>query len=201
MAPRSSSQSYTEPGSGIANLFARVARRESVAERTEGSFVPMENPVRWGPPFTAGIRIPTVRKPAARPHAITACTRVVRFADLRDILVVMSSSVSLDGLRFIMVSSTASQVDADGPTTFDYHQRGRLLWGEYTGDTVVEGRFVGELAGDEVRISFAHELACDGSIVRGDAVSRAEATNDGRVRLIEDFVLGGVDHVSVCVQV
>ncbi|MGN8026403.1 hypothetical protein [Microbacterium sp. 22242] len=113
----------------------------------------------------------------------------------------MPSSLSLDGMRFAMVSSTASEVDPDAPTTFAYHQEGRLIWGEYTGDTVTEGRFVGEVADAEVRVSFAHALASDGSVVRGDAVSRAERAEDGRIRLVEDFAVDGVDHVSVCVQV
>lgn len=114
---------------------------------------------------------------------------------------VMSPTLSLDGLRFAMVSSTASRVDPDAPTTFDYHQDGRLVWGEYTGDTVTEGRFVGELDDDQVRISFAHALVRDGSVVRGDAVSRAVQTDDGRIRLVEDFVIDGADHVSICEQV
>lgn len=117
------------------------------------------------------------------------------------ILVVMPSTLFLDGMRFAMVSSTASDVDSDAPTTFDYHQDGRLIWGEYTGDTVTEGRFVGEIAGAEVRVSFAHALVSDGSVVRGDAVSRAEQEDDGRLRLIEDFAVDGIDHVSVCLQV
>jgi hypothetical protein len=113
----------------------------------------------------------------------------------------MPSSLSLDGLRFAMVSSTASAVDPDAPTTFDYHQDGRLIWGEYFGDTVTEGRFVGEVSDAEVRVSFAHALASDGSVVRGDAISRAEHAADGRIRLVEDFEVDGVDHVSVCLQV
>ncbi|MBS1672562.1 MAG: hypothetical protein JSS74_01170 [Actinobacteria bacterium] len=100
-----------------------------------------------------------------------------------------------------MVSSTASEVDPIAPTTFDYHQDGRLVWGEYTGDTVTEGRFVGEVFDAEVRISFAHALVEDGAIVRGDATSRAERADDGRIRLVEDFAVDGVDHVSVCLQV
>ncbi|MFE6996412.1 hypothetical protein ACFVAE_10675 [Microbacterium sp. NPDC057659] len=113
----------------------------------------------------------------------------------------MPADLSLDGLRFAMVSSTASAVDPHHPTTFEYHQDGRLVWGEYLGDTVTEGRFVGEVAGPEVRISFAHALVSDGSVVRGEAVSRAESDDDGRIRLIEDFLVGDEPHVSVCVQV
>ncbi|WP_228495863.1 hypothetical protein [Microbacterium sp. VKM Ac-2870] len=112
----------------------------------------------------------------------------------------MRSFPSLDDLRFAMVSSTASTVDADAPTVFQYHQEGSLVWGEYTGDTVSEGRFVGEMIDDQVRVAFAHALAVDGTVVRGEAVSRAEIDDAGRVRLVEDFAVDGVDHVSVCVQ-
>lgn len=100
-----------------------------------------------------------------------------------------------------MLSSTASVVDESAPTVFHYHQSGRLVWGEYTGDTVTEGRFVGEVVEGEVRISFAHALADDGSVVRGDAVSRVEHAEDGRMLLVEDFVVDGVAHVSVTAQV
>ena len=143
--------------------------------------------------------IPGVRRVLAAADAGRA--GIAPMASPGSILVVMPSTLSLDGMRFAMVSSTASEVDPDAPTTFDYHQDGRLIWGEYTGDTVTEGRFVGEVAGAEVRVSFAHALVADGTVVRGDAVSRAEQAEDGRLRLVEDFAVDGVDHVSVCLQV
>lgn len=64
----------------------------------------------------------------------------------------MPSPINLDGQRFAMVSSTASIVDPQSPTTFTYHQDGLLVWGEYTGDTVTEGRFVGSVDGDVVGV-------------------------------------------------
>lgn len=112
----------------------------------------------------------------------------------------MLSTIDLDGLRFAMVSSTASVVDPQSPTTFTYHQDGLLVWGEYTGDTVTEGRFVGSLDGDVVGIDFAHALVADGRVVRGSADSRIERTEDGRMRLVESFAVQGVDHESICIQ-
>ncbi|WP_209305635.1 hypothetical protein [Microbacterium sp. dk485] len=111
-----------------------------------------------------------------------------------------TSVIDLDGLRFAMVSSTASIVDPHAPTTFTYHQEGQLVWGEYTGDTVTEGRFVGSVEGDLVSISFAHALASDGTVVRGSADSRIEHADDGRMRLVESFAVGGVEHESICIQ-
>lgn len=110
------------------------------------------------------------------------------------------SSLSLDGLVFDMASSTASVVDPTSPTRFVYHQQGELVWGSYTGDTVTEGRFVGQLAGTELAISFAHELVADRSVVRGEATSRVEE-RDGTIALIEEFTKDGAAHESVCLPV
>lgn len=110
------------------------------------------------------------------------------------------SPLSLDGLTFDMLSSTASAVDPDSPTRFVYHQHGELVWGSYTGDTVTQGRFVGRLSEATLAISFAHELVADHSVVRGDATSRVEE-REGRIALIEDFAIDGTPHESVCLQV
>jgi hypothetical protein len=107
----------------------------------------------------------------------------------------------LDGLSFRMVSSTASTVNAASPTHFDYHQAGALVWGEYEGDTVSAGRFVGRVTGHRVEVSFAHAVVDGGSVVTGSAVSVIEARDDGLLYLIEDFEKDGRMHRSVCVQV
>ncbi|MDQ1530867.1 MAG: hypothetical protein QOE37_972 [Microbacteriaceae bacterium] len=108
---------------------------------------------------------------------------------------------SLDGRTFLMASSTASRVDPDAPTRFRYHEAAGVLWGEYTGDTVAEGRFVGVRTGDSIRVSFVHSLAEGGAPVIGAAVSRIERTADGLLRLVEDFEVAGEPQVSVCVEV
>lgn len=107
----------------------------------------------------------------------------------------------LDGLEFRMVSSTASRVDSASPTVFRYRQSGRLLWGEYDGDTVATGRFVGSVAGARLTVSFAHAPADGGSVVTGAAVSVVERRGDGLLYLVEDFEKDGSAHRSVCVQV
>ncbi|UFU07703.1 hypothetical protein [Ruania halotolerans] len=110
------------------------------------------------------------------------------------------TAFDLDGLRFRMLSSTASRVDPDSPTEFTYHQHGSLVWGEYIGDTVTEGRFVGALRAQDLDISFAHALRTDGSVVHGRATSLVERRRDGLLYLVESFDVDGVAHESVCVQ-
>jgi hypothetical protein len=106
---------------------------------------------------------------------------------------------SLDGLTFVMRSSTASVVNSARPTTFLYRQHNTMVWGEYTGDTVSIGRFVGRRDGDSIAVRFVHANAITGEITCGDATSRIESGAAG-LSLVEDFVKDGVAHTSVCVQ-
>ncbi|MEV0594855.1 hypothetical protein [Nonomuraea cavernae] len=107
----------------------------------------------------------------------------------------------LNGRRFVMVSSTASAVDPERPTEFSYQEADGVVWGSYTGDTVIHGRFVGTRDGDVVSIAYAHALKAGGK-AGGQGTSRIETEADGRLRLVEEFRLKGDDtlHVSVCTE-
>ncbi|GII62715.1 hypothetical protein Skr01_28000 [Sphaerisporangium krabiense] len=108
----------------------------------------------------------------------------------------------LNGRRFIMVSSTASEVNAEAPTRFTYEEADGLIWGSYDGDTVIQGRFVGTRDDDRVELSYVHALKAGGR-AGGRSSSRIETLPDGRLRLVEEFVFDGDDtpQVSVCEEV
>lgn len=109
---------------------------------------------------------------------------------------------SLNGRRFRMVSSTTSVVDPDSPSTFRYFEREGVVWGEYEGDTVTFGRFVGTRTGDELYVWVVHQLKSDGSVVRtegGTRIERNEAT--GALRLVEDYEMFGEPQLSVCEEI
>jgi hypothetical protein len=108
---------------------------------------------------------------------------------------------SIDGRVFDLVSSTASEVDAAYPTQFTYRERDGAIWGEYAGDTVRHGHFVGERRGDVLLVHFVHALVAGGAPVSGAAESRIEQQGDGRLRLVEDFEADGAPQQSVCVEV
>ena len=107
---------------------------------------------------------------------------------------------SLDGRHFVMESSTNSAVDPESPSSFDYFERDGVIWGDYTGDTVTFGRFVGTRVGNDLSVSFVHVMIDGHTVVSGTGGSVVESTDDG-VRLVERFRIGDVDHVSVCVEV
>jgi hypothetical protein len=99
-----------------------------------------------------------------------------------------------------MEYSSASAVDPSAPSTFHYFERENVIWGNYDGDTVTFGRFVGTRVGDELSVSFAHVMAADGLVVTGSGGSVVEATGSG-IRLVENFRIDDIDHVSICVEV
>ncbi|WP_240423629.1 hypothetical protein [Microbacterium halotolerans] len=104
---------------------------------------------------------------------------------------------SLDGRVFRMVSSTTSRVDPVSPTVFRYSERDGAIWGEYEGDTVTFGRFVGVREPRAVRVSFVHVLREGGSVVAGEGNSDIEE-HDGLLRLVEHYEMHGAAQRSVC---
>jgi hypothetical protein len=111
------------------------------------------------------------------------------------------ASAILDGKFFDMVSSTSSDVADETPTRFLYRESSGVLWGEYDGDTVAVGRFVGRRENATLHISFVH-LGVDGSTAQGNATSVVSIDDDGRLLLTETYATpDGRQHVSVCREV
>lgn len=99
-----------------------------------------------------------------------------------------------------MESSTTSTVDPVSPTVFRYFERDGAIWGEYAGDTVTFGRFIGTREARAISVSFVHVLKSDGAVVTGRGDSEIE-DHDGRLRLIEHYEMHGSPQLSVCVEV
>lgn len=112
-----------------------------------------------------------------------------------------TTAPSLDGREFVMTSSTNSAVDPESPSRFHYSERDGVVWGDYVGDTVTFGRFVGTRTGDALQVSFVHQLIDGGTVVSGTGGSRVELDGEGLLRLVEEFEIDGDDHVSICVEV
>lgn len=111
------------------------------------------------------------------------------------------ASAPIDGKFFDMISSTASDVADGAPTRFLYREEAGVLWGEYVGDTVAVGRFVGRREDDVLHVSFVHH-GIDGSTTQGSATSTMSTDDDGRLLLTEEFATpDGAQHVSVCREV
>ncbi|WP_416443643.1 hypothetical protein AB3K78_12285 [Leucobacter sp. HNU] len=108
-------------------------------------------------------------------------------------------AVPLDGTVFEMLSSSTSAVAAE-PTRFSYFENDGVVWGDYAGDTVVEGRFAGVREGDTVRLSYNHRSA-SGALTHGNAVTVVSRTADGALRLTEFYASAAGPEASACVEV
>lgn len=99
-----------------------------------------------------------------------------------------------------MVSSTTSVVNHDAPSVFRYFEADGVIWGDYTGDTVTVGRFVGTRTGDTIWVSFVHVLGATGEVVTGDGESDIEIDEEGMLRLVEHYEMHGAPQLSVCAE-
>jgi len=99
-----------------------------------------------------------------------------------------------------MISSTTSVVDPDAPSTFHYFESDGVVWGDYLGDTVTFGRFIGTRTEDSISIRFIHVLAADGTVVTGAGDSDIEQGDRG-LRLVERYEMHGAPQLSVCEEV
>ncbi|EMQ96759.1 hypothetical protein [Paeniglutamicibacter gangotriensis] len=116
---------------------------------------------------------------------------------------VEGDTLQLDGASFVLESSTASLVDSAAPTHFDFQERCGIVWGTYSGDTVTTGHSVGIRQGETLSESFVHELVREGGneTLSGNSTTRITKRTDGRLELLEEFMLDGVSGRSLCVQI
>ncbi|MFT2815578.1 hypothetical protein [Leifsonia sp. A12D58] len=107
----------------------------------------------------------------------------------------------IDDTEFVLLSSTASEVNHESPSRFFFHEAAGIVWAEYEGDTVTFGYTVGFRVGNMLQEWFVHEVKATGATLIGDSASQIEMRADGQLELKEDFVLDGVPGYSICVEV
>ena len=88
--------------------------------------------------------------------------------------------IDYDGRRFSPVG--------DGPhPTAHYHQRGDLLWGDFTGGDVRHGCLAGTVSPDDSVVFGYTMVLSDGRTLVGRCRSVPELLPDGRVRFTEHW--------------
>lgn len=97
----------------------------------------------------------------------------------------MGLTIDYDGRRF---SSSAAETAASEQTPIGhYHQRGELVWAEFSGGAVRRGSLAG-IQTAEGGVEFAYcQVLTDGTLISGRCVSHPEMLSDGRLRLREEW--------------
>ncbi|MEV7603582.1 hypothetical protein AB0O91_40055 [Kitasatospora sp. NPDC089797] len=93
-----------------------------------------------------------------------------------------------DGRTFRGVSAGGGAPDQR--PTGHYHQQGELVWAEFAGGPVRDGRLVGRCDPEGVLTIAYAQVLTDGRVVSGECVSTPELLPDGRVRLCERWRRG-----------
>lgn len=130
----------------------------------------------------------------------SVCVQVEPLAEWPDLDPAHRSEPSLNGTSFVLESSTASTVSETAPTRFEFNENSGIIWGHYFGDTVTGGRCVGRYNDGVLEEYFVHHVVASDATLLGDSTTTVKQREDGRLELIEDFVLDGVPGYSVCVQ-
>ena len=92
--------------------------------------------------------------------------------------------IDYDNKRFRSVqNSETGEVGAE--TVFQYHQKGDLVWAEYSGGEIVFGTLIAKCDADGVLDMRYQHLNKKGELMTGVCTSTPKLLDDGRVRLHE----------------
>lgn len=130
---------------------------------------------------------------------ISVCSETDRLERWPDLDPDARSQPLIDGTSFALEESSASSVSAQ-PTTFEFTENSGVVWGFYSGDTVSAGHCVGRYRDGALDEYFVHHVIASDATLLGDSSTTIRQRTDGRLELIEEFVLDGVAGASVCVQ-
>lgn len=92
--------------------------------------------------------------------------------------------INYDGRKFISKQNTENgEVSSD--TVFQYHQKGDLVWGEYTGGSVRQGNLIARADKNghlEMRYQHINE---NNEFMTGICLSKPEVLPNGKLRIYE----------------
>jgi len=95
-------------------------------------------------------------------------------------------TLTYEGRRFAAVRNTSGG-DVSHDTTFEYHQRGHIVWATYSGGAIEFGTLIATvLPGDELDMRYQHVNRA-GQMMTGTCRSVPETLPDGRLRLHETW--------------
>lgn len=81
---------------------------------------------------------------------------------------------------FLIKNSEDGKVDSD--TKFEYQQKGDLVTADYYGGTIVYGKIIAKLAGNQLDMLYQC-LTSDGELKAGKAIANISVTKQGKIKL------------------
>ena len=82
-------------------------------------------------------------------------------------------------------NSETGEVSAE--TRFYYHQKGNVVWAEYSGGEIIFGNLIAKVFEDDsLEMSYQH-LNKQGELMTGKCLSKPEFSANGKIRLLEKW--------------
>lgn len=85
---------------------------------------------------------------------------------------------------FKSIDSSAN-AEVSGETLFHYHQKGQVVWAEYSGGVIVNGHLIAKVGAAGELDMIYHHINTDLELMTGTCQSTPEVLADGRLRLHE----------------
>lgn len=103
------------------------------------------------------------------------------------------TAINYDQKKFKSVSNTENG-EVSGETTFEYFQKGDIIWGTYEGGSIKFGTITGYIDPEgQLHFSYQH-VSDENEILTGKCQSKPEITEEGLVRLHENWQWTCRDH-------
>lgn len=91
-----------------------------------------------------------------------------------------------DNKIFASIENTENGEVTSG-TVFNYRQKDRMVWAEYTGGGIVLGHLIGSIDDNGNLDMRYHHINEDGELMTGKCISTPEILDDGRIRIYEKW--------------
>ena len=96
------------------------------------------------------------------------------------------SKINYDNRTFKSVQNSETG-ETSGETRFYYHQKGNVVWAEYSGGEIIFGNLIAKVFDDDsLEMNYQH-LNKQGELMAGKCVSRPEILENGKIRLYEQW--------------
>jgi hypothetical protein len=94
--------------------------------------------------------------------------------------------MNYDGKKFKPIQNSENG-ETSGDTVFEYKQNGNILTSEYQGGQIRKGHLIG-LVGSNGNIDMRYQqINTKGQLMTGVCLSKPEVTNNGKIRLHEEW--------------
>ena len=101
-------------------------------------------------------------------------------------LVDTDTDICYEGRCFIPKANTENG-EVDGRTVFEYHQKGKILWADYSGGDVIKGHLIGSVALNGELDFYYHHINIQNQLRVGKCHSIPRILENGKLELAEKW--------------